>query len=395
MTIFVTELRLKELTKMLDKIEKDLQKHIKQGKEEAKKFLNHLFDQHFPNSIPNFAEEIKEKMLPFSRTQNRLIEQLTFVESMIQKLSQPEIELTDEEKEFLGRLFLASKLGSSESMKDEFDEHSKKLQLMSEIVYLSLSRYIHIILVSSRYMVRNHLIEIKQAETFYVKAPFNNLTWYFKDQISGEFSKIAKELTESEIRYCAERYNAFKQQISDFKFNELLSNFQKRVSIFSDQFPNSSIDFVFSQENSDVFKSLLESLLTLESTFLDEKKKFQQFSKQIQTFLNEINTKLKRIFDSQREYETCDFGDCPHARQGYTYEEPLSDVNSLIMKLIAVWKNKCHKNCEACTLSSHQHSRMDKYPNVYGKIVHTRVVMTPVETKEVHKLVERVPELLK
>ena len=386
---------IKALTEMLNNMRTNLLKNIEKNEAEANRFLLCLFKPHFPNSIADFARQVGEQMLPFSQTQNRLIEQLTFVESMIQKLSQPEIELTDEEKEFLGRLFLASKLGSSESMKDEFDEHSKKLKLISEIVYLSLSRYIRIILESSRYMVRNHLIEINQATTFYDKAAFDNLTWYVKDQKSGEFSKIAKELTESEIRYCAQKYNAFKQQFSDFKFNELLSNFQKCVSIFSDQFPNSSIDFVFSQENSDVFKSLLESLLTLESTFLDEKKKFQQFSKQIQTFLNEINTKLKLIFDSQRKYETCDFGDCPHARKGYTYEEPLSDVNSLIMKLIAVWKNKCHKNCAACTLSPYQHSLMDKYPNVDGQIVHMQVVMTPAEIAEVHKLVERVPELLK
>lgn len=384
---------IKALTEMLNNMRTNLQKHIKQGKEEAKKFLNHLFDQHFPNSIADFARQVGEQMLPFSQTQNRLIEQLTFVESMIQKLSQPEIELTVEEEEFLSRLFLASKLGSPELMKVEFDEHLKKLKLMSEIVYLSLSRYIRIILESSRYMVRNHLIEINQAKIFYEEAAFGNLTWYLKDGKSGEFSKIAKELTESEMRYCAERYYAFKQKFSDFKFNQLLSNFQKCVSIFSDKFPNSSIDFVFSQENSDVFKSLLESLLTLESTFLDEKKKFQQFSKQIPTFLNEINTKLKRIFDSQRAYETRDFGDCHHTRQGYKYEEPLSDVNSLIMKLIAVWKNKCHKNCEACTLSPAQRSSMDKYPNVYGKLVHTQVVMTPAEIAQVDKLVELIPTM--
>lgn len=183
------------------------------------------------------------------------------------------------------------------------------------------------------------------------------------------------------MRYCAEKFNAFKQQFSGFKFNELLSNLQKCVSIFSEQFPISIINFVFSQEKSDVFKSLLESLLTFESTFLDEKKKFQPFSVQIHTFLSEINTKLERIFDSQLAYETRDFGDCPHARQGYKYEEPLSNLGSLIMKLIAVWKNDCHSTCKACRYS-------------YEK-VHTPVVMTPAEIAEVDKLVERVPELLK
>ncbi len=360
---------IKALIEMLLKIFFDLQKHIKQGEAEAKKFLERLFAQYFPNSIPEFARQVEEQMLPFSESQNRLIEQLTFVESMIQKLSQQQFKLTDEEEEFLSRLFLASKLGSPESMKVEFDEYLKKLKLMSEIVDLLLYRYIRIVQSSSLYMVRIHLFETGCAETFYEKSTFSSITWDLKRDKDEEFSKIAKECTELEMRYCAEKFNAFKQQFSDFKFNELLSNLQKCVSIFSEQFPISIIDFVFSQEKSDVFKSLLESLLTLETTFLDEKKKFQQFSVQIQTFLNEINTKLERIFDSQRAYETHDFGDCHHTWKGYEFKEPLSNVNSLIMKLTAVWKNACK--------------------------AHTPVVMTPAEIAHVDDFVKRVPELLK
>ena len=318
------------------------------------------------------------------------IEQLDFVESMIQKLSQQKFELTSEEEEFLSRLFLASKLSSPESMKVEFDEHLKKLKLMSDIVDLLLFRYNRIMRSSSHNMARNHLINIDCAETFYERSAFGgNITWDFKHDKDEEFSNIAKELTESEMRYCAERYYAFKQQFSGFKFNELLYNLREYVSIFSDQFPNSSIDFVFSQKKSDVFKTLLDSLLTFESTFLDEKKKFQEFSKQIQTFFNEIEKKLERIFDSQRAFETRDFGACHHAWQGYEFREPLSNVNSLIIKLIAVWKNDCHDTCKAC-----HYSHADSL-YLYDKKVHTQVVMTPAEIAQVDELVKRVPELLK
>jgi hypothetical protein len=329
-------------------------------------------------------------MLPFSESQKRLIEQLTFVESMIQKLSQQQFKLTDREEEFLSRLFLASKLGSSESMKVEFDEYSKKLKLMSEIVDLLLYRYIRIVQSSSLYMVRIHLVGDDLAETFYDKTDFGNITWDMKSGKDQEFSDLAKKLISDSMTYCAERYDAFKQQFSGFKFNELLSDFQTSVvSTFSKQFQISTIEFVFSQEKSDVFKSLLESLLTFESTFLDEKKKFKQFSKEIMTFLNEINTKLERIFDSRRAYDTRDFGACHHTWQGYKFIEPLSDVGSLLIKLTAVWKKACDDNCRAC-----HHSHSDSQ-HLYGKIVHTPVVMTPAEIAEVDKLVERVPELLK
>lgn len=169
-------LSLKESSEMLNNMRTNLQKHIKKGEEEAKKFLNHLFDQHFPNSIADFAKEIGEQMLPFSQSQNRLIEQLAFVESMIQKLSQQKIELTGEEEEFLSRLFLASKLGSPESMKVEFDVYLKKLELMSEIVDLLLYRYHQIMRSSSLYMVHNHLFKTDLAETLYEKTAFGNIT---------------------------------------------------------------------------------------------------------------------------------------------------------------------------------------------------------------------------
>ena len=130
----------------------------------------------------------------------------------------------------------------------------------------------------------------------------------------------------------------------------------------------------------------MESLLTLESTFIDEKKKLQAFSKQFYEFLNEIKANLTPIFQKQREYETCDFEDCHRAYSGYRYVELYPELKNLIMKLTAVLENKCQDTCKCKRLTREDYRQMTQ-PDLYPGIVHIRVVMTPVETAEVDKLV--------
>lgn len=377
------------IRQMLEDMKRHLQTKSSEVQTRSKKIIDTLSPIFFTD-FPNYQKQVEELTLPFCQSHNQLIEHLAFVESMIQKLSQPKIELTDGEEPFLGRLFLESKLGSPESMRSELGKYLKKLKLMSDIIWLTLSRYGSITTMwnseCSWSVIRAHLCQTGQAREFYEKTPFNNLTWEVKSEKEEEYDTLAKELADSALEDCVEKRDFFMKCFSDFKFEKLMSDFEGCVSKFSDQFPNLIIDFVFSQENSDSSNQLLESLLTLESTFLDEKKKLQAFYNQFQEFLNEIKEKLAPIFHKQREYETSDFGDCHRAHSGYRYVELYQELKNLIVKLTAVLENKCQDTCKCNHLTQEDYHRMTR-PDIYGVIVHTRVVMTPVETEEVDKLV--------
>ena len=376
----------KAIQKMLEDMKLRLQTESNEVQTQSKKILNILFPM-LLTDFPNYQKKVDEQTLPFRQRHNRLIEQLTFVESMIQKLSQPKFELTDNEGEFLSRLFLASKLGSPESMRFEINEHLKKLKLMSDIIYLTLSRYKGIMTMwYSGYVVRAYLCQTGKEQDFYETGLFRSLTWEVKREKDTDYNSLAKELTDSAMKYCVEKRDIFNQYFSDFNFEELMSNFEGCVSEFSEQFPIPIIDYVFSQAESESSNRLLESLLTLETTFLDEKKKLQTFSKQFYEFLNEIKANLTPIFQKQREYETRDFQDCPRLNSGYRYVELYPELKNLIVKLTAVLENKCQDTCKCKRLTPEDHRRM-KQPDIYPGIVHIRVVMTLAETAEVDKLV--------
>jgi hypothetical protein len=370
----------KNFLKMLEEMKLRLQNESNEVKKQLKKILETLVPM-LLTDFPNYQKQVDEQTLPFRQRHKLLLERLDLVESMIQKLSQPELELTDNEGEFLSRLFLASKLGSPESMRLEINEYLKNLKLMSDIIYLTLSRYKGITTMwnseCSWYVVRAHLCQTGKGRDFYQMDFFGSLTWDVKREKDTDYDTLAKKLADSALEYCVFQRNIFKQCFSDFNFEKLMSDFEGCVSAFSEQFPIQIIDYVFSQEESESSNRLLESLLTLESTFLDEKKKFQTFYKQFQAFLKEISGKLTPILYQQREYETRNFGDCPRSNSSYRYEELCSDLKYLIMKMTDVLENKCQNTCEC------NHLKPDLYPG----IVHTPVVMTPVETAEVDKLV--------
>ncbi len=383
---------LKQLQKMLEDMKLSLQTESNKVQTQSKKIIDTLSPIFFTD-FQNYQEQVDKQTLPFRQRHNQLIERLALVESMIQKLSQPKIQLTEgeEEEQFLSRLFLASKFGSPESMRLELGEHLKKLKLISDIIYLTLSRYKCITTMwnseCSLYVVRAYLCQTGKEPDFYQMSSFRYLTWDLKPEKEKEYDTLAKKLADLELKYCVEKRDFFMKCFSDFKFEKLKSDFEECVSKFSEQFRIPIIDFVFSQAESESSNRLLKSLLTLESTFLDEKKKLQTFYKQFQAFLKEISEKLTPIVQKKREYETRNFGDCHRSNSGYRYEEPEQDLKYLIMKLTAVLENKCQNTCMCNHLTPEDYRRMNSQPHIYGKIVHTRVVMTPVETKEVDKLV--------
>jgi hypothetical protein len=378
---------LKKIRQMLEDMKKCLENAKKDVEVETQKIVVIVSKAHIFDSFDNFTSILEEQAGPFLKKHNKLLHQLALVESMIQKLSQPSFELTDREEMFLSRLFLASKLGSPESIKSEIHKCLENVKLMSDIIYLSLSRYGSVMTMwNSHLFVRAHLCQTGKGQEFYDTGAFNYLTWDIKPEKEKDYETLAKKLADSALEYCVENLNIFKQCFFDFNFEKLMSDFEGCVSAFSEQFPIPIIDFIFSKEESDSFNRLLESLLTLESTFLDEKKKLQTFYKQFQAFLKEISGKLTPILYQQREYETRDFGDCHRSNSGYQYEELRSDLKYLIMTMTDVLENKCQRTCRCNHLTPEDYRQM-KLPDLYPRIVHTIVVMTPVETAKVDELV--------
>lgn len=371
---------------MLEKMKTCLQNESNEVQKQLKKILDILVPM-LLTDFPNYQKKVDEQTLQIRKRHKLLLERLALIESMIQKLSQPKFELTDGEEQFLGRLFLASKLGSPESMRSELGEYSKKLKWISDITYLTLSRYKGIMTMwNSEYVVRAYLCQTGKGPDFYQMSSFRYLTWDLKPEKEKDYETLAKELADSALEYCVEKRDIFKQLFSDFNFEKLMSDFEGCVSEFSEQFQIQIIDYVFSQAESESSNRLLESLLTLETTFLDEKKKLQTFYKQFQAFLKEISEKLTPIFQKKREYETCNFGDCHRAHSGYRYVELYPELKNLIVKLTAVLENKCQDTCKCKRLTPEDYRQMTR-PDLYPGIVHIRVVMTLAETAEVDELV--------
>ncbi len=381
---------LQQIKEMLKQMKLRLQDESNKVETQLKNVLNTLV-QMLLTDFPNYQKQVDEQTLSFRQRHELLREWLALVESMIQKLSQHPFELTDREEMFLSRLFLASKLGSPNSIKSEVHKCLKDVKLMSDIVYLTLIRYSRVMTrMNSHLFVRAHLYKIGKQEEFYVypESYSSCLSWFIKPEKQNDYRVLAEELTDSALKYCVEKRNIFKQCFYDFNFEKLMSDFEGCVSAFSEQFPIPIIDFVFSQEESDFFNKLLESLLTFESTFIDEKKKLHAFSTQIYApFLKEISEKLAPILSKQHYYETRDFGDCPRLNSGYQYKELCSDLKYLIMTMTDVLQNKCQQTCMCINITPNECHRMNSQPHIFGKIVHTIVVMKPDETVEVDKLV--------
>lgn len=384
---------LEELKEMLKFTEKHLEQHIaeilKTVEDIVKSKANTIFDQEFKF----FSDNLFVLQGTYRNTYHMLLKRLTLVQSLIPKLSQPQLEFSPDEQGFLIRLFLASKLSSPKLMTSELEQCMKNLKLMFDTIALTLFRYYRIHQCCPEAFVRSYLCSIGKEIEFYDPTTSGSFfTFDVRREKNKEYEDLRKELFDLAKTFCLETYTMFNQQLSTLGFDKLMTDFQLVVSTFSENFKGSGLfEFAFNHglfnhglNKYQIINDLLVSLLTFESRFIEEKQKLRDFSNQFAASLKEILEKIEPIINSHREYETTDFGYADHQptpRSSYT--EPFEDLGKLAELLTAVLKKKCQQNCDC---NGQWEPKLDQ-------IVHKPVVMTEDEMARVDDLVKNVSEV--
>jgi hypothetical protein len=386
-----------KLQQLLEQIKDDLKKKIKNLNDIASSLAAGLCKDILGRPLISTLEAIENSTDTLRNSLNiTLLPRRAFVQSLIQKLSQPQLELSPDEQGFLIRLFLASKLSSPELMTSELEQCMKNLKMMFDTIALTLFRYYSIHQCCPEAFVRSYLCSIGKEREFY--DPTNSGSFCTFDVIrrkEQEYDEVRKELANSAKIFCVETYNMFNQRLSTFEFNKLMSEFQSGVSKFSERFGcgNQIYEIAFNRElfDSNFMNYLLVSLLTFESKFIEEKQKLQDFSNQFAASLKEILEKIELINHKQYEYKTTDFGYADHQptpRSSYT--EPFEESRDLAALLNAVLENKCQQNCEC----NHRLFVNGQWKPNLDQIVHKPVVMTPAEIAQVGRFVASFSEEL-
>ena len=386
-----------KLQQLLEQLNDDLKKEIVKVNEQASSLAAGWCKDILDRSLKSTLEAIESATYPFRNNLNIiLLPRRDFVQSLIQKLSQPQLELSPDEQGFLIRLFLASKLSSPELMTSELEQCMKNLKMMFDTIALTLFRYYRIHQYCPEAFVRSYLCSIGKEREFY--DPTISGSFFTFDVIRGkekEYDDVRKELFDLAKTFCVEKYNMFNQLLSTFEFNKLMSDFQSGVSKFSERFgcENRIYEIAFNRKlfDPDFMNYLLASLLTFESKFIEEKQKLQDFSNQFAASLKEILEKIELINHKQHEYETTDFGHADHQptpRSSYT--EPFEESRDLAALLNAVLENKCQQNCDC----NHRRFVNGQWKPNLDQIVHKPVVMTPAEIEQVGRFVASFSEEL-
>ena len=386
-----------KLQKLLEQLKDDLEKEIVKVNEQASSLAAGWCKDILGRPLKSIFRAIRSSTYTLRNSLNiTLLPRCASVQSLIQKLSQPQLELSPDEQGFLIRLFLASKLSSPELMTSELEQCMKNLKMMFDTIALTLFRYYRIHQYCPEAFVRNHLCSVRKEREFY--DPTNSGSFFTFDVIrrkEQEYDEVRKELFDLAKTFCVEKYNMFNQLLSTFEFNKLMSDFQSGVSKFSERFgcENRIYEIAFNRKlfDSDFMNYLLVSLLTFESKFIEEKQKLQDFSNQFAAALKEILEKIEPIINSHREYETTDFGYADHQptpRSSYT--EPFEESRDLAALLNAVLENKCEIRCDC----NHRRFVNGQLKPDLDQIVHKPVVMTPDEIAQVGRFVAHFSEEL-
>jgi hypothetical protein len=225
-------------------------------------------------------------------------------------------------------------------------------------------------------------------------------SFFSSDVKSGKESdceQIRKDAFDLAKRVCIEKYNMFRERSSTFKFDKLMTDFERIILIFSEIFGNQPYLYgrTFNHEliDSRIMHELFLPLIKIESMFLDEKQNLDDFLSKSYELLKEISEMIEPIINSHREYETTDFGHADHQptpRSSYT--EPFEESRDLAALLNAVLENKCQQNCDC----NHRRFVNGQWKPNLDEIVHKPVVMTPDEIAQVGRFVAHFSkELLK
>ena len=347
------------------------------------------------------TEEYKEQILKKTsepvKQIRRLNQQITFIESLIQKLApSPVEEITDDEQTFLIRLFLASKLSDPDSMVSTLDKYLKNIGLMWNTIILSLYRYIRVYSDLPNCVVRVFLFQQGIEKEFYKLAyrDYGNSTFDLKEEKKEEFEKHKKELIYGAKIQSIQYRDIFQLMISEIvpefeklklDFLECSSQFEELISGFS-----SIDDFIFdSDKDLDSLNRLLDSLLAFESKFLSKKENFTIFDREFHKFQKETEYIIQSIFGMDIDSKTSHYGG--EYQDSYEYDEPFANIKFLIETTNGVLLEKCQKDCD-CQPRTSNWNYSPIIPE--HRIVHKPVILTPEIEQQISEIPEKLQKLL-
>jgi hypothetical protein len=247
------------------------------------------------------------------------------------------------------------------------DDFRKNIEIMWELIGVSLYRYIYIHESLAFIVVR----QVPDNQYLYEKKWPSGVSW---DVISNQRTKhqqLINNVIVDAKKICVEYYKKFQGLISTLEIEliELSAQFQKRNSVF------------FSTDESDEYSNFLH---VFELEVLSKKEKYLFFKKEFENFQKQTQDVLQEILDEDYEYEMRGCGDSSELMAKIEYTEPLAEIKILIKTMNAVLSNECQKDC-GCHLPKSYWSS--------PQFTHKPIVLTPEMNKKIGQCFEKLEEL--
>ena len=380
----------KKIVQMLQDAKKAFEDQIsrltKSANEEAARLVENILER----DLKNLANNINLATHPYRDSINLIYRpRLVIVELLISKLSQPQIDLTENEQWVLVRLFLESKLCSPELMISELEQSMKKLELMFKAITLTLYRYYSVHRGYPDAIIRMQVCLMgRDAEIYEPTLSGFGSSFDVNSGKESDYEHIRKDALESAKNFCVEKYNMFCERLSTFKFDELMTDFESIRLIFSQIFGGKPYLYgqTFNREFKDprIMSELFLPLIKIESILLDEKQKLDDFLSESYALLDEISKMIIPISNYHHEYSVWEAAESFRSKEP-KYQELFDEMKGLAELLTACLKEKCQGSCD-CKRNFYGTGRMQPRPD---EIIHKPVKITEDEIREVDKHVER------
>lgn len=380
----------KKIVQMLQDAKKAFEDQIsrltKSANEEAARLVENILER----DLKNLANNINLATHPYRDSINLIYRpRLVIVELLISKLSQPQIDLTENEQWVLVRLFLESKLCSPELMISELEQSMKKLELMFKAITLTLYRYYSVHRGYPDAIIRMQVCLMgRDAEIYEPTLSGFGSSFDVNSGKKQECEQIRENAVESAKNFCVEKYNMFCERLTTFKFDELMTDFESIRLIFSQIFGGKP--YLYGQtfncefKNLRIVSELFLPLIKIESILLDEKQKLDDFLSESYALLDEISKMIIPISTYHHEYLVLEAAESFRSKEP-KYQELFDEMKGLAGLLTACLKKECQGSCD-CKRIFYGTGRMQPRPD---EIIHKRVEITEDEMRDVGKHVER------
>ena len=389
----------KKIVQMLQDAKKSLEDQIKRlndaAEESATNVAARFIQGILTRKIKHIVEPLELAIYSYDNEINlRCRPRLAIVKLLISKISQPQIELTENEQWVLVRLFLESKLCSPELMISELEQSMKKLELMFKAITLTLYRYYSVHRWCPDAIIRREVFLMRREDEIYERTLSGS--FFSSDVKSGKESdceQIRKDAFDLAKRVCIEKYNMFRERSSTFKFDKLMTDFERIILIFSEIFGNQPYLYgrTFNHEliDSRIMHELFLPLIKIESMFLDEKQNLDDFLSKSYELLNEISEMIIPISNCHHDNCVLEAAESGGSKEP-KYQELFDEMKGLAKLLTACLKKECQDSCD-CKRNFYGTGRRQPPPD---EIVHKPVVMTPEEIEQVGRFVASFSEEL-